>query len=113
VKKELAQAEVAHFDETGGRVNGKLWWISGLEVACTDRYTLYHLDQRRGRTAMDAAGILPSFTGVAVHEGLAAYRQYTAAEHALAACMIFVSLPGSVNSPASYGPPSWLSCWSR
>ena len=32
---------------------------------------------------MDAAGILPSFTGVAVHDGLAAYRQYTAAEHAL------------------------------
>jgi len=31
---------------------------------------------------MDAAGILPSFTGVAVHDGLAAYRKYTAAEHA-------------------------------
>jgi len=23
--KELTQAEVAHFDETGGRVKGKLW----------------------------------------------------------------------------------------
>jgi transposase len=80
VGKELTQAEVAHFDETGGRVKGKLWWI---HVACTDRYTLYHLDPRRGKTAMDAAGVLPSFTGVAVHDGLAAYRQYTAAEHAL------------------------------
>jgi len=80
VGKELSQAEVAHFDETGGRVKGKLWWI---HVACTDRYTLYHLDRRRGKTAMDAAGVLPSFTGVAVHDGLAAYRQYTAAEHAL------------------------------
>ncbi len=78
--KELAQAEVAHFDETGGRVKGKLWWI---HVACTDRWTLYHLDPRRGKTAMDAAGVLPSFTGVAVHDGLAAYRQYTAAEHGL------------------------------
>ena len=80
LRKELAQAEVAHFDETGGRVKGKLWWI---HVACTDRYTLYHLDPRRGKTAMDAAGVLPSFTGVAVHDGLAAYRQYTAAEHGL------------------------------
>jgi len=80
VRKELTQAEVAHFDETGGRVKGKLWWI---HVACTDRYTLYHLDSRRGKTAMDAAGVLPSFTGVAVHDGLAAYRQYTAAEHGL------------------------------
>ena len=52
VGKELAQAEVMHFDETGGRVNGKLWWI---HVACTDRYTPYHLDRRRGKTAMDAA----------------------------------------------------------
>ena len=78
--KELTQAEVAHFDETGGRVKGKLWWI---HVACTDKFTLYHLDRRRGKTAMDAAGILPSFTGVAVHDGLAAYRKYTAAEHAL------------------------------
>ncbi len=78
--KEITQAEVAHFDETGGRVKGKLWWI---HVACTDRYTLYHLDPRRGKTAMDAAGILPSFTGVAVHDGLAAYRNYTVAQHAL------------------------------
>ena len=80
VGKELTQAQVAHFDETGGRVKGKLWWI---HVACTDKFTLYHLDRRRGKTAMDAAGVLPSFTGVAVHDGLAAYRQYTAAEHAL------------------------------
>ncbi len=80
VGKELTQAGVAHFDETGGRVKGKLWWI---HVACTDRYTLYHLDARRGKTAMDAGGVLPSFTGVAVHDGLAAYRKYTAAEHAL------------------------------
>ena len=62
VGKQLTQAEVAHFDETGGRVNGKL---CGLHVACTDRYTPYHLDPRRGKTAMDAAGVRPSFTGVA------------------------------------------------
>ena len=80
VGKELTQAQVAHFDETGGRVNAKLW---SIHVACTEEFTLYHLDRRRGKTAMDAAGILPSLTGVAVHDGLAAYRQYTAAEHAL------------------------------
>lgn len=80
VRKKLATAEVAHFDETGGRVKGKLWWI---HVAATDRYTLYHLDPRRGKTAMDAAGVLPTFTGVAIHDGLAAYRGYTAAEHGL------------------------------
>jgi transposase len=80
VGKELAGAEVAHFDETGGRVAGKLRWV---HVACTGRWTLYHLDDRRGKSAMDAAGVLPGFTGVAVHDGLAAYRQYDTAEHSL------------------------------
>jgi transposase len=71
--KELAGADVAYFDETGGRVAAKLWWI---HVACTNRWTLYHLDERRGKSAMDAAGVLPSFSGIAVHDGLASYRRF-------------------------------------
>lgn len=66
----------------GGRVAGRLHWI---HVACTDTWTLFHLDAKRGKTAMDAdtAAILPSFTGVAVHDGLAAYRRYEQASHGL------------------------------
>src|SRR5664280_1923182 len=78
---ELAGSAVVHFDETGGRVAATLWWV---HVMCTDRVTLYHLDARRGRTAMDAAGVLPGFTGVAVHDGLAAYRRYRQARPAQA-----------------------------
>lgn len=80
IGKELSGADIVHFDETGGRVAAKLRWV---HVMCTDRWTLYHLDGRRGKTAMDAAGVLPGFTGVAVHDGLAAYRQYEDAEHGL------------------------------
>ena len=79
-REQLAAAQVAHFDETGGRVAGRLHWI---HVACTDTWTLFHLDAKRGKTAMDAAGILPNFTGVAVHDGLAAYRRYEQASHGL------------------------------
>lgn len=79
-REALTGAPVAHFDETGGRVGAKLWWV---HVACTLAWTLYHLDARRGRTAMDAAGILPAFTGVAVHDGLTAYRRYEQATHSL------------------------------
>ncbi len=79
-REQLAAAQVAHFDETGGRVAGRLHWI---HVACTDTWTLFHLDAKPGKTAMDAAGILPSFAGVAVHDGLAAYRRYEQASHGL------------------------------
>lgn len=73
VREQLTGAQVVHFDETGGRVGARLRWI---HVMCTDRWTLYHLDDRRGTTAMDAAGVLANFAGIAVHDGLAAYRTY-------------------------------------
>ncbi len=72
-REQLTGAAVVHFDETGGRVGAKLRWI---HVMCTDRWTLYHLDDRRGTTAMDTAGVLGNFAGIAVHDGLAAYRTY-------------------------------------
>lgn len=79
-REQLAAAQVAHFDETGGRVAGKLHWI---HVACNDSWTLFHLDRKRGRVAMDAAGILPSFRGIAINDGLVVYRQYDQALHGL------------------------------
>ena len=54
-----------------------------IHVACTDTWTLFHLDTKRGRVAMDAAGVLPGFRGVAVHDGLVVYRQYDQAGHGL------------------------------
>jgi len=76
----LGSRYVLRGDETGGRVAAKLWWI---HVACTKNWTLYHLDERRGKTAMDAAGVLPSFSGIAVHDGLSSYRRYDKLVHAL------------------------------
>jgi transposase len=79
-RAEMSAGEVVNFDETGGRVAAGLWWV---HVACTDRRTLYHLDAHRGQTALDAAGVLPHFTGIAVHDGWAAYRRYPQVTHAL------------------------------
>lgn len=53
-RSRLIAADVAHFDETGGRVRAKLRWI---HVACTDRFTLYHLASGRGMDSMDAGGV--------------------------------------------------------
>ena len=79
-REQLAAAQVAHFDETGSRVAGKLHQI---HVACTDTWTLFHLNTKRGGVAMDAAGVLPSFRGIAIHDGLVVYRQYDRALHGL------------------------------
>lgn len=76
----IADAQVAHFDETGARVDGRLWWV---HTACTEELTYLDLHDRRGEAAMRDIGILPRFGGVAVHDGLGAYRRFTACDHAL------------------------------
>jgi transposase len=80
IKAALRQAEVLGADETGLRVAGQSHWI---HVARTDELTHYGADARRGRSAIDAIGILPSFKGVCVHDGWLAYDEYRQARHAL------------------------------
>jgi len=78
-RAQLRAAPVAHFDETGARVAGRLWWV---HVACTERLTSYHRASGRGQTSMDQGEVLPAFTGIAVHDGLTSYRHYDV-EHGL------------------------------
>jgi len=73
ISDSIVGAQIAHFDETGGRVNGKLHWI---HVAATRMLTHLALSTRRGTVGMTDIGILPRFTGTAVHDGLASYRQF-------------------------------------
>lgn len=73
VRAAMQVAPVAHFDETGGRVAGKLWWV---HVACTGEATLYHRASGRGKDSMNLGGVLPGFTGIAIHDGLTSYRGY-------------------------------------
>jgi transposase len=77
---QIAASEVAGFDETGFRVNGKLHWV---HCARTGKYTLLMVHPRRGTEAMKAMGILPSFAGIAVHDAWAPYDTYTGPDHQL------------------------------
>jgi transposase len=82
LRQLLKNAPVVHFDETGGRIAGRLGWIHS---ASTEELTRFTSHQKRGVIAMDAAGVLPDFRGVAVHDGWKPYRAYTEAIHALCA----------------------------
>lgn len=76
----IAGAPVAGFDETGMRVAGRLAWLHSASTA-TDVLLAVHA--KRGTKAMDAIGVLPKFTGVAVHDAWAPYDTYTQMIHAL------------------------------
>jgi transposase len=78
-KEEIANSDVANFDESGMRVDGKTHW---LHSAGTENATVYTIHKKRGREAMDAMGILPNFKGTAVHDHLKSYYHYEQCAHA-------------------------------
>ncbi|MEU1449185.1 IS66 family transposase [Streptomyces mirabilis] len=80
VAGQVAAAPLAFFDETGFRTAGCLHW---LHSASTGMFVHLSVHRRRGTEATDAAGILPAFRGVAMHDAWAPYDTYTEATHAL------------------------------
>jgi transposase len=73
VRDLLQDAPAVHFDETGGRVAGKLHWV---HVASSALLTLIDCHERRGRVAMDDLGVIAKMQGIAVHDGWRPYRSY-------------------------------------
>lgn len=73
IREGVRHSEVAHFDETGLYVEKKRHW---LHVACTPRLTYYYWHPKRGQEGSTAAGVLPHFTGTAVHDAYAPFWRY-------------------------------------
>lgn len=103
VRDRIAAAEAAHFDETGLRVDGKLRWVHS---ASTGTYSLITVHDRRGVAGMDAAGVLPSFTGIAVHDAWAPYDTYDRATHALCNAHLLRELQAVIDAT-----PDGQWCW--
>ncbi len=80
LRKLLISEPVVCFDETGARIAGRLDWIHSASTQTLTRYTAH---EKRGVQAMDDAGVLPDFQGIAVHDGWKPYRSYEQAIHAL------------------------------
>jgi transposase len=80
VKAGIAGSKVAGFDETMVRCGGKSAWI---HVARTVGMMHFCAPGGRGKAAMESAGILPGFSGVAVHDAWSGYFGFENCGHAL------------------------------
>jgi transposase len=96
----LRAAPVAGFDETSMRVAGGNWWV---HTACTPELTLLTVHPARGCDGADAAGVLPHFEGVAVHDAWAPYDTYEQATHALCGAHVLRELQAVTDTAATGG----------
>jgi transposase len=104
IRAAITAAPVAHFDETGFRVGGALAWVHS---ASSGKYALITVHPKRGREAMDAAGVLPAFGGIAVHDAWAPYDSYDrVAGHALCNAHALRELQAVMDAAP---PGQW--CW--
>jgi transposase len=73
IREQIAAAPLAHFDETGLRVAAGGAWVHSASTAALSLFTVH---ESRGHEGIAAAGVLPVFAGVAVHDGWTPYRRY-------------------------------------
>lgn len=90
IKKNILQSIVAHFDETGLRVVGKLHW---LHVCSTKLHTYFFIHANRGMKALeDVASLLPHFKNWAIHDCWRSYFKFTECSHGLCGAHIIREL---------------------
>ena len=80
ISELLKDSDVVNFDETGLRAIGKLLWAHN---SSNDEYTYQSANEKRGSIGIEDNGVLPDFTGIAVHDGWPSYQNFEQIEHAL------------------------------
>lgn len=93
IKEKILQLEKGHFDETGTRVAGKTSWV---HVACDEELT-YLFFGKRGQEGMKEMGILPNFSGVAIHDCWASYWKFPV-QHAICCAHLLRELNGVIQN---------------
>lgn len=109
VAGRIAAAPMVHADETGLRVAGRLHWVHS---ASAPGYSHISVHPKRGRAGMDAAGVLPGFSGVLVHDAWAPYDTLTGATHQLCCAHLIRELTAVIDYHDAHDPPGAF-CWAR
>ena len=79
IKQQLIASPVICLDETGMRIEGTRKWC---HVVSTENLTYYAAHSSRGSKANEDMGILPVYSGTAMHDGWSAYLKFNS-KHAL------------------------------
>ena len=97
VKELLLTSPLVHVDETSDQVGTRTIW---LHVVADDEATYLFASPTRGRAAPDAAGVLPSFRGVMVHDRLSMYFGYDKATHVVCGAHLVRDLASVAHRPS-------------
>lgn len=105
IKSKITASEVAHADESGVRVNGKLHW---LHTATTLIYTYLFVHEKRGLGALESEkSILDKFTGWLVHDCWSSYFSFVKIKHAICGAHILRELEGLIENKSNKWPKTF------
>lgn len=91
IKDKMIGSALGHFDETGTRVDTKIWWVHD---ASNCEYTYLDISPKRGTAGMEQCGVLPDFKGIAMHDCWASYWNYQDIQHAVCCAHLLRELTG-------------------
>ena len=92
IKEAILQSEVAHADETGARVAGKLHWVHGIG---TQFYTYLFCHEKRGAQALlSEQSITKDYRGILIHDFWKTYFLIACQSHGMCLAHILRELKG-------------------
>jgi transposase len=99
IKSRISSKDVAHADETGIRIEGKLQW---LHTASTPFFTYLFVHPNRGKLALESdKSILDRIKGWLVHDSWSSYFSFKNYKHAMCGAHILRELQGLIDTEQS------------
>jgi transposase len=102
IRDVLVKSQVANSDETGIPIMGKNRWLHSFS---NERWTLYHVHEKRGSEAMIDMGILPEYKGVLVHDFWKSYFTFDGVTHAMCNAHLLRECQGIIDN--TYRGSQW------